>query len=133
MENQNRASGWYPDPDTGKRRYFDGENWLDIPDPSPEEGSKVFSNVLPKKKKKRWLSIVLISMGTLTAVFLLLVGIAIYQIQSGGGNKPAVVGTDFQQIKRNQCFNEKMNSLRAVVEGEEYAIKARLICNSLYP
>ncbi len=130
---ENRASGWYPDPDTGQRRYFDGENWLDIPDPSAGEESKVASSTLPKRKKRRWLSIVLISMGTLTAAFLVIIGVAILQIQSGGGNKPPAVGTDFQQIKRNQCFDEKMSSLRAVVEGEEYAIKARLICNSLYP
>jgi hypothetical protein len=130
---ENRASGWYPDPDTGQRRYFDGENWLDIPDPNVREGSKVESGALPKKKKRRWLTIVLISMGALTAAFLVIIGVAILQIQSGSGNKPPVVGTDFQQIKRNQCFDEKMRSLRAVVEGEAYAIKARLICNSLYP
>ncbi|MFZ9728902.1 MAG: DUF2510 domain-containing protein, partial [Candidatus Nanopelagicaceae bacterium] len=27
-------AGWYPDPEDGTLRYFDGEKWLDIPAPS---------------------------------------------------------------------------------------------------
>ena len=33
----NAPAGWYPDPLSGKLKYFDGEKWLDIPPPQSNE------------------------------------------------------------------------------------------------
>lgn len=34
-EEHNAAPGWYPDPD-GQKRYWDGAQWLDLPNPEPQ-------------------------------------------------------------------------------------------------
>jgi hypothetical protein len=130
---ERRASGWYPDPDTGQRRFFDGEAWLDIPDPSINGNSSHISNSQPKKNRKKITSILLILGGALVSLMVTIFVIAIVQLQGGSSVNPSITNNDFQQIKRNQCFDEKMRTLRATVEGDSYAVEARLICNSLYP
>jgi hypothetical protein len=130
---EKRASGWYPDPDTGRRRFFDGEVWLDIPDPNINGNSSHISNSQPKKSRKKVTSNLLIFGGALVSMVVVIFVIAIIQLQSGASQNPSNTNNDFQQIKRNQCFDEKMRTLRATVEGDSYAVEARLICNSLYP
>ena len=130
---ERRVSGWYPDPDSGQRRFFDGEVWLDIPDPSIKGNSSDISNSQPKKNRKKITSILLIFGGVLISMVVTIFVIAIIQLQGGSSQNPSITNNDFQQIKRNQCFDEKMRTLRATVEGDSYAVEARLICNSLYP
>lgn len=127
-------AGWYPDPDSGQRRFFDGDKWLEIPDPnSTEADSFDLSGKKPKRRRRKLVSMLLVLGGTLLSLLIAMIVIVIIQLQGGNREVPTGTDNDFQQLRREQCFTEKMNSLRAVVQGDAYAVEARLICNSLYP
>lgn len=55
--------GWYPDPD-GNQRYWDGDNWLEIPPPQVDTTT---ATEKPKAKRRRTLAVVAVVFALLVA------------------------------------------------------------------
>lgn len=58
-------AGWYPDPNGG-RRYWDGEQWLDIPEPEQDPHTKGETNRPSRRRRwsrrrKVWVTVIIVS------------------------------------------------------------------------
>lgn len=100
------SAGWYPDPNGG-RRYWDGEQWLDIPEPeqnpqTPEKAKQPSRRNRWSRRRKIWVTIAIV--GVL--------------ILGGGGTGIAM------KIQSDQAAAEKLAAQEAVEAQEAADAKA---------
>lgn len=110
----NLAAGWYPDPENSEvQRYWDGENWLDIPVPPP--GNSVMQHPLSKPQMSKR-SKVLLGLGAAIMVLVAASGIGWKVIM----DKQAA---DLQAEEDQRIADEE----QAEIEAEQDRIEAQAL------
>ncbi len=97
--------GWYPDPE-GNQRYWDGDNWLEIPPPQVDTKT---GTAKPKTKRRRTLTVV-------TVVFALLVaagGTGAYILKARADEQAAAVAA------QEEAQREEKAAADAAAEAEQ--------------